>query len=137
MSFLGRLRDWLAGLFGDGGAEAADRAPLVCAVCGTAVEDPNEGCPLCGSHDVERRDGADDGSGAAPDDGGADGGPTTGDDGDGPAGPERRSVTGTTDDDAARLRDLRGSGADEGTDADDDESGGDEGRPTGTGHCDG
>ncbi|MFB6079405.1 MAG: hypothetical protein ABEJ81_00135 [Haloferacaceae archaeon] len=97
---LGRLRDWLGALLGgDGGsgveAEAADAtAAGVCAVCGTPVEDPGSGCPLCGSTDVRPPDG----SSAS----------TAGADESARLDPDRRSVEGTTDDAVTRLSDLRG-----------------------------
>lgn len=99
---LGRLRDWLGSLFGhdaDGGA-ATEGTAGTCAVCGTRVEDPGSGCPLCGSTDVET----------------AADGDASGDES--PPEPERESRAGTADDDAARLRDVRG-----GTAADDRDGG--------------
>lgn len=101
---LGRLRDWVGSLFGGGSGDAvADEAVAgTCAVCGTPVEDPGSGCPLCGSTDVDR------GDGDASDD-------------EGTPEPERRSVEGTADDAATRLRNVRGGGPDgsppSGTDA--------------------
>lgn len=79
---IGRLRAWFAGLFG--GEEEPD-APLVCTVCGTAVE--GETCPLCGSAQV----------GPAED---------TAPDPDRSA-PERRREGDSTDDAAARLSEMR------------------------------
>lgn len=92
---LSRLRTWLGGLFGGRSASDAEAGAEagVCAVCGTRVEDPSAGCPLCGSTDV------------------APAGDAPADDGGTPE-PERRSVGGTPDDDAARLRDVRGAGPD-------------------------
>ncbi|MFB6281903.1 MAG: hypothetical protein ABEH40_07790 [Haloferacaceae archaeon] len=90
---LGRLRSWLGGLFGGSAAESgtATAGAGTCAVCGTPVEDPADGCPLCGATDVEPADGTADPSG------GEAGSPA----------PERRSVPGTADEEAERLRDVR------------------------------
>jgi len=42
-------------------ADAGDEdAAFACSVCGTAVDDPSEPCPLCGSTDVVPTDGASD-----------------------------------------------------------------------------
>jgi hypothetical protein len=99
---LARLRAWLASLFGGTADETAGRAPEagaaaddppathVCTVCGTDVVDPEGGCPLCGSTDVRERDapaGDDEGPSAA-----------------------ATATESTVDDEAARLRDLRGAG---------------------------
>jgi hypothetical protein len=35
-------------------ASGGDNGDLVCAVCGTDVEDPDGGCPLCGSTELRR-----------------------------------------------------------------------------------
>ncbi|MFB6301406.1 MAG: hypothetical protein ABEH78_00880 [Haloferacaceae archaeon] len=103
---LARLRDWLGSLFGGGesatGPGEGAAAAGTCAVCGTPVEDPESGCPLCGSTDVES---SDEGAGEGADD--------EGPPGSGP-GPERRSMEDTADDAAARLRDVRGEMSDDG-----------------------
>jgi hypothetical protein len=90
---------------GDGSGGRADGTPVadatdhddaasdgfVCSVCGTAVDDPEAGCPLCGSRDVRPESTPDDGNGS-------------------PRG--RTAVAAADDDDAAvdRLRDVREDG---------------------------
>jgi hypothetical protein len=76
------------------GSEDADEPAegFACSVCGTAVDDPSEGCPLCGSTDVRPTSApADDGPGESP---------------------RSRTAVGEADDDEAvdRLRDLREDG---------------------------
>ncbi len=115
---LARLVAWVRSLGGETAAETDEPAPAapagVCTVCGTEVSDPDGVCSLCGSADVRRADA----DGAAD----ADAGRASTDDADAAAepgpGPARRSVADTTDDDAARLSELRrrGDGADDGTD---------------------
>jgi hypothetical protein len=89
---------------GDGSADRADAPPVadttdpddaasdgfVCSVCGTAVDDAEAGCPLCGSTDVRPESTPDDGSDS----------------------PRGRTAVAATDDDAAvdRLRDVRENG---------------------------
>ncbi|GAB6859958.1 hypothetical protein ACFR97_03095 [Haloplanus litoreus] len=75
------------------GVEDADDARtggVACSVCGTTVDDPDEGCPLCGSTDVR---------------------PTSAPADDGPVGsPPRRTVVPVADEDdeaVDRLRDVR------------------------------
>ena len=92
-----RLRAWLSGLFG--GSEAADETTAaepthVCNVCGTDVVEPSDGCPLCNSTDLRER------GAPAPEE-------TE------PAA-ESTATTSTVDDEASRLREMRGDDADEG-----------------------
>jgi hypothetical protein len=103
---LARLRSWLGSLVGgtaeeaegererERGADAgeSDEPPAthVCTVCGTDVVDPEGGCPLCGSTDVRERDSP----------AGESAGPV----------PSETATESTVDDEAARLRDLRGGG---------------------------
>jgi len=101
---LDRLRGWFRSLFGGdaSGTDTEAAAAGTCAVCGTRVADPEGGCPLCGSTDVEPH-GGEEQSGADR---------AEGEEGEEPLDPERRSVPGTADDAAARLRDVRGDDAD-------------------------
>lgn len=123
---LARLRGWLGSVFGapESGdptdAErqpapdtAADRSPAthVCAVCGTDVSDPETGCPLCGSTDVRERD-------APPE---SDPGPTA----------TATTADSTVDEEATRLRDLRGGASDSSDPSDPSESDGDSGGESG------
>jgi hypothetical protein len=126
-----RLRAWLGSLVGgDGSAEttsdteppgAGDAstsetspteptpAPYVCTVCGTDVSDPAGGCPLCGSSDVRERNA-----------------PAERDEAE-EAGvePTATATESTVDDEASRLRELRGGSTDAGATTG-DEGGADE-----------
>lgn len=50
MGVLARLRAWWRRRFGSSGADAP--SDHECAVCGTAVDDPDGPCPLCRSTDI-------------------------------------------------------------------------------------
>lgn len=96
---IGRLRAWLAGLFGsaDEKSDSADAsAQFVCSVCGTEVETPEGGCPLCHSTQVVPAGEADAGTDADENEPKA------------TAGAESRREGESTDDAAARLSELRG-----------------------------
>lgn len=123
---LARLRGWLGSVFGapesDGPADverqpesdtATERSPAthLCAVCGTDVYDPETGCPLCGSTDVRERD--------APSESGP--GPTA----------TATTAESTVDEEATRLRDLRGGASDPSDPSDPAESDGDSGGESG------
>ena len=98
MGLLDRLRAWWARRFGSGSADAGadSAADYECAVCGTAVDDPEGECPLCRSTDLVPA-----GSGA-----------DAGGDGSGPAGGRRERVAAADADEEAvdRLRELREDG---------------------------
>ena len=125
---LARLVAWLRSLGGDetAAAETDEPAPAapagVCTVCGTEVSDPDGVCSLCGSADVRRADA--DGA-ADPGRASTDAAAEPADDTDAAAepgpGPARRSVADTTDDDAARLSELRRRGEADDDDTDDAE----------------
>lgn len=69
MGLLDRLRGWLRGLLGReprGSGDDGDGTPEYrCAVCGTAVEDPDGECPLCRSTDIVAGEAGSDGAGSA------------------------------------------------------------------------
>jgi hypothetical protein len=128
---LARLVAWLRSLGGDetAVAETDEPAPAaqagVCAVCGTAVPEPDGLCSLCGSADV-RRAGTDGTADAATGETGDDRGAASDDVEAGTdaaaasdPGPARRSVADTTDDDAARLSELRRRGGADDAEGDD------------------
>ncbi|MFB6168890.1 MAG: hypothetical protein ABEJ43_08595 [Haloferacaceae archaeon] len=104
-----RLRAWLGSLFGGRTDEASAATPAdspvaeptpatdVCAVCGTDVADPTDGCPLCGSSDVRDRDARGENDDA----------------GDRAPSPTATATDSTVDSEASRLSDLRDESGDE------------------------